>query len=219
MKVILTAATELELHSFRTLSNVQGDLILDYWVTGVGPIATTQFLEKNSTAQSPDLIIQIGIAGAINDQIDIGSSVAVKEEMISDMGVWEADGYKDIFDLGFADRNTFPYQHGMLVNPHQQLLSQSKLPLVKSFGVNEISTSAEKISLLKHHFNVDIESMEGNAFHYVCLMNNIPFIQLRGISNYVGDRDKSRWKIKESLQTTFEACRIMLNQLKEDSSK
>ena len=216
---MLTAATELELHSFRTLSNVLSDLILDYWVTGVGPIATTQFLEKNITAQSPDLIIQIGIAGAINDQIDIGSSVAVKEEMISDMGVWEADGYKDIFDLGFADRNTFPYQHGMLVNPHQQLLSQSKLPLVKSFGVNEISTSAEKISLLKHHFNVDIESMEGNAFHYVCLMNNIPFIQLRGISNYVGDRDKSRWKIKESLQTTFEACRIMLNQLKEDSSK
>ena len=219
MNVILAAATELELHSFRTLSNELSDLILDYWITGVGPIATTQFLEKNITAKSPDLIIQIGIAGAINDQIDIGSSVAVKEEMISDMGVWEADGYKDIFDLGFADRNTFPYQHGMLVNPHQQLLSQSKLPLVKSFGVNEISTSAEKISLLKHQFNVDIESMEGNAFHYVCLMNKIPFIQLRGISNYVGDRDKSRWKIKESLQTTYDACMTLLDQVKEDNTK
>lgn len=219
MKVILAAATELELHPFRSLSNGLSDLLLDYWVTGVGAIGTTQFLEKNITAKKPDLIIQLGIAGAINDQIDIGSSVAVKEEMISDMGVWEADGYKDLFDMGFAERNTFPYQDGMLVNPHQQLLTQSKLPLVKSFGVNEISTSPEKISLLKHHYNVDIESMEGNAFHYVCLMNNIAFIQLRGISNHVGDRDKSRWKIKESLQTTYEACRSMLNQLKEDNTK
>ena len=219
MKVILAAATELELHPFRSLSNRLSDLLLDYWITGVGPIATTQFLEKNITAKKPDLIIQIGIAGAINDQIDIGSSVAVKVEMISDMGVWEADGYKDIFDMGFADRNTFPYQHGMLVNPHQLLLTQSKLPLVKGFGVNEISTSSEKISLLKHHYNVDIESMEGNAFHYVCLMNKLPFIQLRGISNYVGDRDKSRWKIKESLQTTYDACMTLLDQVKEDNTK
>ncbi len=219
MKVILAAATELELHPFRSLSNRLSDLLLDYWITGVGPIATTQFLEKNINAKKPDLIIQIGIAGAINDQIDIGSSVAVKEEMISDMGVWEADGYKDIFDMGFADRNTFPYQHGKLVNPHQLLLAQSKLPLVKGFGVNEISTSPEKISLLKHHYNVDIESMEGNAFHYVCLMNKIPFIQLRGISNYVGDRDKSRWKIKESLQTTYDACMTLLDQVKEDNTK
>ncbi len=219
MKVILAAATELELHPFRSLSNRLSDLLLDYWITGVGPIATTQFLEKNINAKKPDLIIQIGIAGAINDQIDIGSSVAVKEEMISDMGVWEADGYKDIFDMGFADRNTFPYQHGKLVNPHQLLLAQSKLPLVKGFGVNEISTSSEKISLLKHHYNVDIESMEGNAFHYVCLMNKIPFIQLRGISNYVGDRDKSRWKIKESLQTTYDACMTLLDQVKEDNTK
>ena len=98
-------------------------------------------------------------------------------------------------------------------------MSPAEKVSLKSFGVNEISTSPEKISLLKHHFSVDIESMEGNAFHYVCLMNNIPFIQLRGISNYVGDRDKSRWKIKESLQTTFEACRITLDQLKEDSTK
>ena len=184
----------------------------------IGSIATTQFLEKNITANKPDLMIQIGIAGAINDQIDIGSSVAVKEEMISDMGVWEADGYKDIFEMGFAERNTIPYQGGMLVNPHQLLLTQSKLPLVKGFGVNEISTSPEKISLLKHHYNVDIESMEGNAFHYVCLMNNLSFIQLRGISNSVGDRDKSRWKIKESLQNTYEACKALLEQLKDDST-
>ena len=207
MKVILAAATELELHPFRSLSKVLSDLLLDYWITGVGSIATTQFLEKNITANKPDLMIQIGIAGAINDQIDIGSSVAVKEEMISDMGVWEADGYKDIFEMGFAERNTFPYQGGMLVNPHQLLLTQSKLPLVKGFGVNEISTSPEKISLLKHHYNVDIESMEGNAF-----------IQLRGISNSVGDRDKSRWKIKESLQNTYEACKALLEQLKDDST-
>lgn len=49
-------------------------------------------------------------------------------------------------------------------------------------------------------YDPTIESMEGAALHYVCREFNIPFIQLRAISNYVGERDKSNWKIQEAIE-------------------
>ena len=48
--------------------------------------------------------------------------------------------------------------------------------------------------------------MEGAAFHYVCLMKNIPFLQLRAVSNYIGERDKSKWKIAEAIEEVNKAC-------------
>jgi len=41
--------------------------------------------------------------------------------------------------------------------------------------------------------------MEGAALHYVCNDLQVPYIQLRTISNMVGERDKTRWKMKEAL--------------------
>ena len=46
-----------------------------------------------------------------------------------------------------------------------------------------------------------IESMEGAALHYVCLMEKIPFLQIRSISNYIGERDKKKWNMKDAWST------------------
>ncbi len=42
--------------------------------------------------------------------------------------------------------------------------------------------------------------MEGAALHYVCLQEQIPFVQIRSVSNYVGERDKTKWKMKEAIE-------------------
>jgi len=44
-----------------------------------------------------------------------------------------------------------------------------------------------------------IESMEGAAFHYVCLQEAVPFLQLRAVSNMIGERDKTKWLMKEAI--------------------
>ena len=55
------------------------------------------------------------------------------------------------------------------------------------------------MQLLSGKYNPVTESMEGAAFHYVCLKQKIPFLQLRSISNYAGERDKSKWDIEKSI--------------------
>ena len=41
----------------------------------------------------------------------------------------------------------------------------------------------------------DIETMEGAAFFYACLMSGTPCVQIRGISNYIEPRNLSKWNI------------------------
>jgi futalosine hydrolase len=52
---------------------------------------------------------------------------------------------------------------------------------------------------LAEKFNPQLESMEGAAVLYVCGREDIPAIQIRAISNYVGVRDRFSWKTEEAI--------------------
>ena len=96
------------------------------------------------------------------------------------------------------------------VKPSRQTgIEQSSVAITN----NEISTSATKIKLYNEKYGAEIESMEGGAFHYVAIMKSISFIQLRGISNYVGDRDKNNWKIKEAIISYSDVCNQLIKKL------
>jgi len=57
--------------------------------------------------------------------------------------------------------------------------------------------------------------MEGAALHYVCLMEKIPFLQIRSISNVIGERDKSRWKLEEAGKILHNKLISLLQKLKQ----
>ena len=52
--------------------------------------------------------------------------------------------------------------------------------------------------------------MEGAAFFYACRMAEVDALQLRGISNYVGVRDRSTWKMGEAITAVNETLRLVL---------
>jgi futalosine hydrolase len=58
-----------------------------------------------------------------------------------------------------------------------------------------------------------VESMEGAALHYVCLMEGIPFLQIRSVSNVTGDRDKNRWKLKEAIENLNKSLVLLIKKL------
>jgi len=83
-------------------------------------------------------------------------------------------------------------------NQHQYF-THATLPVVKGITVNKITDDKIQIKKMVEKFAPDIESMEGAAFHYVCLQQKINFLQLRSISNVVGERDKEKWEMKEAI--------------------
>jgi futalosine hydrolase len=84
------------------------------------------------------------------------------------------------------------------------------LPMVKGATINSISSSAGQVSRIKNKYGPDVESMEGAAAHYVCLMENIPFIQVRAVSNFAGERDKNKWKMQEAIAALNSTLKKML---------
>lgn len=220
MKIGIVAATSGELEPIRKylaeriyLKHHQFRL----WTSGVGVMHSTYSLLKHLSLEKPDLAIQVGIAGGFNPlRHPIGSAVAVHEEFLGDTGVFESDGqWKDIFDLGLGHPDQMPYSNGCLPNHHQRLLDLPGLPRARSFTVNQISTGKGSMTNFHQQLEPDIESMEGAAFHYVCLQEEIPFIQLRGISNLVGDRNKSRWQIPAAMETVRYALFKMISKIQE----
>ena len=55
------------------------------------------------------------------------------------------------------------------------------------------------IKFYRDVFDPVTESMEGAALHYVCMMENVPFLQIRSISNYIGERNKKKWDMMDSI--------------------
>jgi futalosine hydrolase len=170
----------------------------DILITGVGSIATTWSLMRQIGRRRPDMIIQAGIAGCFTQKRP-GEVLVVKEECLADLGVQENGRFRTLFDLNLTGPDTPPFSGAMLVNPYKKLLALSGLEQVRAITVNEITTAAARIEWLQQNTAPVVESMEGGGLHYVCLQENIPFLQIRSVSNAIGERDKTKWHIKGAI--------------------
>ncbi|WP_205513699.1 futalosine hydrolase [Longitalea arenae] len=203
MEILLIAATNLEIQPTINYLADQNLLIgnnkFELLITGIGSMSTAYWLTKTIGKKRPDLLIQAGVGGSFSDKYPPGSLVLVQEEVTGDLGVEENDEFKDVFDMGLPQISD-PYTGKSLVNEHLELLQRFNLPLVKAVTISEISTRPVRIQQLQQKYQPVVESMEGAAFHYIALMEKIPYLQLRAVSNFVGERDKSKWKMKEAIQ-------------------
>jgi futalosine hydrolase len=217
MKIAIVAATQKEIEPFTnrltTNNPFHPNLEIETIITGVGMLNTCFNLTKSLTNNKFDLLIQAGIAGRFHQHLDADSIVIVQDELLGDCGVLENNQWLDLFDMGLEINNNGFWQEKKLSNPYRELINPLKYDKVTSITVNQVSTNSSLIDVLIEKYNPTIESMEGAAFHYVCLKEKIPFIQIRAISNQVGDRNKANWKMKEAIETLNTAIIQLINEL------
>ncbi len=194
MNVLIVSATHFEIKPF-----LEKNKPVEALITGVGTAATVFYLTQKILEKKYDCIIQAGIAGTFSGRFNLGETVMVKEDTFADVGIEENGKFQTLFETGFTGKNDFPYTGGWLINNHI-LFEKNILPVAKAITVNRVTDNDLQNKANKEKFSAGIESMEGAAFHYVCLQQKINFLQLRSISNRVGERDKSKWKTKEAIE-------------------
>lgn len=204
MRVVFTAATIgewmpafLQIDTLYTSGSRRMKVI--FHQGGVGLLANAISLLKLAYEEKPDLVIQVGIAGCFDKSVALGKVFVVKEETLGDQGVEEDGKWKDIFDLKLEKPGYPPFEKKRLPNHFLEKYNLLKLPEVNAVTVNEISTRHERIQQISKKYEPVLESMEGAALHYVCREMNIPFLQIRAVSNYIGERDKEKWQMKEAI--------------------
>jgi futalosine hydrolase len=179
-------------------------------ISGIGQLKTTFAIQKQIHQHRPDLVIQAGIGGA-NSKDEIGKVYVIGSERIADLGLMKKSGFTNIFEMGLTRKDEFPFTDGKLMNPYRSLLKWTGLPILDGITVNEIK-SADCSSFQRNAVPV-VESMEGAALHYVCLMEKIPFLQIRSVSNVIGERDKSQWNIKLAVNRLNESLVNLIQKL------
>ena len=200
MRLLLCAATRFEIESTLTFLNNHSEYKtkIDVLITGVGLTAATYQLTRRILSDRPRFILQAGICGSLDSYLAPGDIVVVEKESIGDLGVMEKGNFSSLFNLGLVKLNEDPWTNGKLCN-NISVLQKTELTIVDGVTINEITTHSDRIRLYKEELKANIETMEGAALHYVALCEKIPFIQLRAVSNYVGERDKNKWGLREAI--------------------
>lgn len=218
MKVVITVPTEKEILLIKEAVSPKdtadtSELAVSFHESGIGILSSCFSISKLIFEQKPDLIIQAGISGTFYNEVPLSKVVVVKKEIIADMGVEENGCFKDLFDLNFQNENLFPFFKRALVNTQLEKLNCLQLDEVTAITINEITTRLQRIEQLKAKYNPVIESMEGAALHYCCLKTSTSFIQIRAISNYVGERDKSKWEFNNAFKNLSDTVLLYIDQL------
>ena len=218
MRVIITAATNGEwMPSFQKINPAYAGtnkrFSVGFHESGIGLLASSVSLMKMFVQETPSLIIQVGIAGCFDKKVPLGKVFAVKDDFAGDIGVMENKVWKDLFDLKLDKANDAPYEKKSLPNPWLSQYNLLKLPTKKGVTVNTISTDKNKIDLYSGRYKATLESMEGAALHYMGRDLNIPFIQIRAVSNYVGERNKAKWEMQEAIYNLNETLLQYLDAL------
>jgi futalosine hydrolase len=176
-------------------------------------LASSVSLMKMVVQETPSLIIQMGVAGSLDLKLPLGKVVAIKDEVVGDLGVTENKQWKDLFDLKLDGPNDAPFEKKTLPNYWLNQYNVLKLPIKKGVTINTITTDKKIADRYRTKYKAQIESMEGAALHYIGRDLNVPFIQIRAVSNYVGERNKAKWKMQEAIYNLNETVSQYLDAL------
>jgi futalosine hydrolase len=199
------------------------DMVVMY--SGIGMVnashATTLLIERFS----PELIINTGIAGAYEGTgPGVGDVALATAEIYGDCGVAGGDGYGSFRKIGLPlveNRSGKFYNEfsldGPLVKDAMRFLRDDASA---DFNVNVVkgrfvtvaasSASGERAVQMARLHGAVCENMEGAAVAHICAIYGIDMIEVRGISNVAGIRDRRRWNIKRAATNCQKAVMKML---------
>ncbi|MET3114675.1 futalosine hydrolase [Pedobacter sp. CG_S7] len=197
MKILVVAATIPEIAAVYTHFNLPPAAFLqspnfDLLITGVGMTATAYTLGKHLSADY-NLVLNLGIAGSFDYSIPLGSVLNVISDEFAELGAENKDSFISIDELGFG-KSKFEN------NFSNEIYCLNQLPKVNGITVNKVHGNKKHIHEVKARLNPKLESMEGAAVFYACEQAGIPCLQVRGISNYVEERNKETWKIELAIK-------------------
>lgn len=162
----------------------------------------TAVLEQHSAAG----IVGFGVGGAyVGAGPEPGEIAVATAQYYGDEGVATPDGWLSCEGIGIpllegeAARyfNRFPVDDAGVLKVMEVLPNAMAGPFVT---VSTCSGTTERGAELAARFAAICETMEGAAFAHVAALYGIPYQEVRGISNLVEDRDRSRWRLAEAAE-------------------
>ena len=180
---------------------------VDVLVTGVGMVATAAWCSRVVAQTHYDMGLNVGICGSFDPALALGTVVHVVTDRIAELGAEDDDSFLSAAELNLPCEPEFV---NAAPPPNAAL---SRLPAVTGITVNTVHGNARSIAAVTRRFKPQVESMEGAAFMYACLIHDLPFAQVRAVSNVVEARKRDAWKMAEAIHNLGQTAIAILDHL------
>ncbi|GDY02763.1 hypothetical protein LBMAG49_20920 [Planctomycetota bacterium] len=193
---------------------IEGDALVSLGARplGVGKVAAAITLLSLLSHERPRGVLLFGVAGAYPVRhrdgavLAVGDLCVVCEEMLADEGVALPEGFRDLHAMGLGECGPFAADGIVTAAIAQQLVLRS----VRGATVSTCSGNDELSLLLARRTNAEVETMEGAALAMVCARAFVPFVQVRAISNWTGDRGRGGFDLLRAAAVVQAAVRRLL---------
>jgi futalosine hydrolase len=197
-RVLIVTAVAAEREAI--LAAFHGDERFDIIAGGVGPAAAAASTAIALSGASYRCVLCMGIGGSYREPVQF-DTVAIADEVIAaDLGSESPEGFIRLDELGFgetrirADRELANLVATTLRQANVEVTTGSILTVSTATGTEQTA-----VQLRERFPQASAEGMEGYGVAVAAQKYQIPFIEIRTISNQVGPRDRAAWKIKEAL--------------------
>ena len=211
MRILIAAATDAELSCVagqlgpgrpvrhRLVEHASAGRELHVIATGVGMVATASWCSRALAESRYDLALNVGLCGSFDASLVPGTVVHVVSDRLAELGAEDGERFLPLDALGLEDPLD-PQIGAELRNADPPAIEAlDRLPKVRGITVSTVHGHEPSIAAVVKRLGPQIESMEGAAFMYACLMHRIRFAQIRAVSNVVERRNRPAWKIREAL--------------------
>ena len=162
--------------------------------TGVGLVNASHALTRFLAGHEVRAVVVCGVGGAYPGAgLEPGDVVCAESETYGDLGADSPTGFLDMEALGFPVIDSNPPLYNRL--PLDLFPAARRVPFVTNGSCTGTDTKAADLAA---RTGGAVESMEGAAIVHVARLMRVPVGEVRGISNPVGDRDLSRWRLREA---------------------
>ena len=153
---------------------------------GVGPVDAAATTARAIAERRPDAVLHIGLAGA--------RGIAPPALVLGSESL-----YSDVVDPG----SEFPRVER--VAPDAALLARLRVLLPDAL-VLPIATSGR----VGGATSCDVEAMEGFGVLRACELAGVPALELRAVSNDIGEADRAKWRFDDALAALRDAVARVL---------
>jgi len=179
---------------------------------GVGPAAAAAAASYAVATHDVSHIVSMGIAGAFASAHLSAGAVALASVIVAaDLGALTPERFLDLAAMGLDGGATVPSDPAMFADARAGLartgLSVAVGPLLTLSTVT--GTALRAAELMAQHGAV-AEAMEGAGVAHVAALHNIPVLEVRTISNQVGNRDRESWDLLGALTSLTTAAGAIL---------
>ena len=181
---------------------------------GVGPAAAAAVAAHVLATDDIFLVVSMGIAGAFaSARLATGDAVVATTIVAADLGAMSPERFLDLTALGLDGGASVTCDPVLVGTARDRLVGAGLHVAVGAvLTLSTMTGTSERAAQLMAEHGAVAEAMEGAGVAHVAALHEKPVLEVRTVSNTVGERDRSVWDLTGALNALTRASAALFRE-------